>query len=100
MVNKFEIPPEQPGLDAATRLKQEEQRFTFDHNKNKLQHEKFMMTIEKITTPNFYCFVLIMIYIIGFMIYCFKKDNVVDVKDFLLPIITTYLGYTIGKDKD
>lgn len=69
-----------------------------ENNKYNLQKE----LICRLMTPSFYTFILIFVISIGAIITLFKMDykDATNFWNIIIPLITTYIGYAIGKKEN
>lgn len=82
-----------------TKVMQSNPKFMELKEKNKYNLQKELIT--RMITPSFYSFILLLLIIMGTTIASFRMnyDQVVDFWKIIIPLITTYLGYAIGKNE-
>jgi hypothetical protein len=84
-----------------TKLIQSNPKFVELKEKNKCNLQKEL--ISRLITPSFYSFILLILIIVGTIIVSSKMnyDQITNFWEIIIPLLTTYLGYAIGKnDKD
>lgn len=88
-----------------TGIDQEQVKVQLDYHKetNKLNIELKAKWLEKLFSANFFVFLITLLMIISGFIFMgidgIAKADILDYWKLILPVITTYIGYAIGKGK-
>ena len=96
----IEIPklPE-TGIDA----EQLKAHLKYHTDTNKLEKEFKEKLFEKIFSPHFFVFLITLLIITSGFVFMLRdgalKEDIIDYWKLILPIVTTYIGYAIGKGK-
>ena len=71
----------------------------YDELRENNSHDLKKEMITRIITPSFYAFILVFIVLISGIVSLFRVDysKAVDFWKLIIPVLTTYLGYAIGK---
>ncbi len=89
----------------ATGIDREHIKAQLDHQteNNKLTLEFKEKWLEKLFSPNFLVFLVTIIVIVSGFVYMgvegVAKADILDYWKLILPVVTTYIGYAIGKGK-
>jgi len=93
-----------PSIPKVNNLNQNKNKLVKDNPKIQIERERNNYSLKKevicrLITPSFYAFVLLLSIIIGTVIISWKMDyaQITDFWKIIVPVITTYLGYAIGK---
>jgi amino acid permease len=91
--------------DKATGIDREHIKVQLEHQteNNKMTLEYKEKWFEKLFSPNFFVFIVtILVLVSGFVYMCVDgvvKGDIIDYWKLILPVVTTYIGYAIGRAK-
>ncbi|EGR4455355.1 hypothetical protein GWZ74_15245 [Vibrio cholerae] len=98
----FELPPlPKTGVDANT--EQVKALYELHSETNKVQAETKQKLLEQMFSPNFLVFLVTVLVIASGFIFMSREnaaiDNIIKYWQMILPVVTTYIGYAVGKGK-
>ncbi|TPQ33405.1 hypothetical protein [Cupriavidus pinatubonensis] len=97
----IELPPQ---ADTGVDTEKIKAHLDYQTANNRITLEFRDKLLDKVLSANFLVFVATIFTMIIGVIYMFRdgvtKDDIIEFWKLILPIVTTYLGYAIGKGKD